>query len=264
MSISWKEEEKLRTTRRKCLRLARDPSVTKEEKETAETKAEELRLKIIELTNTDPDKKDDEYDKLVTEGISFTIEQTDINWKLGELATRVDKKYGEGRLKQFAEDIGIKYQSLINCRTTLLAWPQKTGRPVFSIAEALNPHPNRFKIIESFPNITREEARKRMQQFRDYESAKAARAAEKEAAKKPKSNLKSVARTPEPEPEPELDIDGVIENITDILRRDSATATELREISKSKEVTDKDRTRIAKELGKLQTRVNDLVKLFEA
>lgn len=112
------------------------------------------------------------YASLVKQGQVLLEEKVNKNWEFGELASRVDKDYGEDELGKFAKDIGVGKQFLIDCRNTLQKWPQKTGRPVFSIAKTLNAHPYRFKIVEKNPDITQREARAKMKEYNQQQVAK--------------------------------------------------------------------------------------------
>lgn len=143
-------DAKLQATLEKCDRLANDPGATAGEREAARKKADKIRAKIGTSAT------DDEYKKLVSEGRTAAASM----WKLGELASRVEKKYGESTLKKYATDIGMNYTTLRNARLTCLAWPNENDRPrSFSIAQDLAAQPDRAKIIARRPNIKQDEVR---------------------------------------------------------------------------------------------------------
>jgi hypothetical protein len=71
----------------------------------------------------------------------------------------VEPKYGEQTLEHLAEDGGIDYGTLKSYRTTYRAWRNQPVRPKsFSVAKALNSHPQRGQIVQANPNITLKEA----------------------------------------------------------------------------------------------------------
>lgn len=56
------------------------------------------------------------------------------NWTIGEIADQVELKYGEGTLQRLAEESGIEYKTLLNCRTIWRAWPESSRRREISWA----------------------------------------------------------------------------------------------------------------------------------
>jgi hypothetical protein len=164
--MSTTNREKVYETWLKCQRLSDDISTTSHEREAASTKAKELRKKLDALDGeTKPAANAARFRSLVKQGKALIEEQVNVNWKLGELASTIDKEYGQNKLKEFADEIGVSASSLKDCRTTYIAWPQKAGRPAFSIARALNPHPFRFDVLAKNPNITQAEAKAKVQEY---------------------------------------------------------------------------------------------------
>lgn len=109
-------------------------------------------------------KKTDDYDSLVHEGREVLEKQENLNWLLGELAAKVENKYGEGRLQQYADDIDMDYTTLRDYRYTVKCWPQSVGRPTFlAVARALASQPDRYEIVAKNPKITVRQARKLVQ-----------------------------------------------------------------------------------------------------
>lgn len=60
---------------------------------------------LAEITTIDVDAVPDDWESLTSAGIDMRAKQDVQRWALGDLAIRVDKKYGEGSLKKFATDI---------------------------------------------------------------------------------------------------------------------------------------------------------------
>jgi hypothetical protein len=192
-NITTDQRAKVYETWLKCLRLSNDSATTPHEREAAHLKSLELRAKLDAMGGeTKPAADPARYRALVKQGKALLEEQDNVNWKLGELASQVDKEYGQDKLKEFADELGVSTSSLKDCRTTYIAWPEKARRPAFSIARALNPHPRKFEIVEKKPDITFREAREKMQEYREREAARAAKFAKK-------SNGTSRAVTSEPD-----------------------------------------------------------------
>jgi hypothetical protein len=108
------------------------------------------------------------FDIAVKEGkqIMTLVRTKQDQWRLGELADRIEPKYGDQTLQKFAGAINCEYVLLKDYRTTFQAWPEKAGRPAFQIARALNPHPQRFRIVNNEPNLTLRQARHKMKMWR--------------------------------------------------------------------------------------------------
>jgi hypothetical protein len=85
--------------------------------------------------------------------------------RLGELAHGVTKSYGEGKLARFAKDIGMCERTLERCRSVYRDWcdaPKAATPPNFSVAQALQAHPNRFNIVARNRSISVRDARREM------------------------------------------------------------------------------------------------------
>jgi hypothetical protein len=90
-------------------------------------------------------------------------------WKLGELADRLEPKYGKKTLANFASEIGLIADRLNRCRHVYRAWKdirKKGTSPKFGVAQALAAHPLRDSIIKDFPKLTVREARTFMRDWR--------------------------------------------------------------------------------------------------
>jgi hypothetical protein len=79
---------------------------------------------------------------------------------LGELADKIETKYGDGTLEDFAEAIGIAYSTLKNCRHVHRKWKASAVKPkTFSVAKALASYKDKDQYIQQHPNVTEKEAR---------------------------------------------------------------------------------------------------------
>jgi hypothetical protein len=109
-----------------------------------------------------------DYDAAVAEAKQIIATEQSGHWRLGELAAQVETQYGKKTLKKFAEDIGVAKCTLERLRSVWRAWEPIPAAPpkFYSIAQALQDHPNRGKIIEERPNITTREARDLMREHR--------------------------------------------------------------------------------------------------
>jgi hypothetical protein len=140
-----------RTKAEKIMDLANAPSATAGERANAREAAARLREKKLR------ESLDDNYRQLVRQGKDAHHKREEMNWILGELASKVEKQYGKASLQRYAGDIGINYTTLRHCRATFEAW-KIGGRPPFWTAYALNSHPDRSKIVREHPNLTHQQA----------------------------------------------------------------------------------------------------------
>src|SRR5262249_52542142 len=149
---------------KKLTAMASDPGASAQERKFAAEKAANVQRQIDE---TAPGTGLISYKTLVEEGKAASRKLGEVNWILGELASKVETRYGEARLQQYADDIDVKYAWLKDCRTTYLRWPKIASRPaLFSIARVLNSHPDRLEIVQRHPHITKEQARLKVQQYK--------------------------------------------------------------------------------------------------
>jgi hypothetical protein len=118
----------------------------------------------------------DFYDAAVAEGMQITQNMTTAEWgrmRLGELASQVETKYGENKLRQYAKDIGMAICTLERSRSVYRAWAEiPAAPPNFSVAQELQDHPERAQIIKDKPNITTREARKKAQAWKEKKAKK--------------------------------------------------------------------------------------------
>ncbi len=138
-----------------CQRLANDPGATEGERENARAKAKQFRSMLDAMEQQTIDVADANYEHYVDQGRQAVKNIHLCQWALGALAHNVGIEYGKRQLQKYAEDIGAEYAALRHYRSTWQAWPTAQGRPEsYSVAEALNSHPDRYKIVAKFPNLT--------------------------------------------------------------------------------------------------------------
>jgi hypothetical protein len=82
-------------------------------------------------------------------------------WAFGDLACAVETGYGESRLQEFAADIGLRYETLLNYRTVARAFPQSSRRRElsFGVHQALAGQDDRTGLIASRDDWTVASAR---------------------------------------------------------------------------------------------------------
>ena len=101
------------------------------------------------------------YDDAVSEAkqIIATIESNEM--RLGELADRLEPRYGEKTLEKFAKEIGVAVCTLERRRSVYRAWKEiPAPAPIsFSVQQELQNHPDRARIIAENPNLTKGQAR---------------------------------------------------------------------------------------------------------
>jgi hypothetical protein len=94
--------------------------------------------------------------------------------QLGELADRLKPRYGDKTLACFAKEIGVVACTLKRRRTVFRAW-KGIGAPAprsFAIAQELAPLLNRAEIIKNNPNISRRQARVKVNEWKRVEKEK--------------------------------------------------------------------------------------------
>jgi hypothetical protein len=108
------------------------------------------------------------YDDAVKLGKKLVLKLRDYQLELGELADGLEPRYGEATLLQFAADIGIDYETLKTYRTTYRAWRDEPGRPAsFSVARALNRHPDKYEVYQENPTMSVADAKQVMVAHRE-------------------------------------------------------------------------------------------------
>ncbi|HZP69240.1 MAG TPA: hypothetical protein VFB29_04790 [Pseudolabrys sp.] len=116
--------------------------------------------------------------------------------RLGEIADRVEPRYGDETLKKLANTIGVSPRTLERHRDVFRAWKEipapERELVTYSIAKELETHPDRFKIIKGNPNLTKVEAHQLMREYRQRNEGKTTAQAgddEREAKVKWQSDL---------------------------------------------------------------------------
>jgi hypothetical protein len=107
------------------------------------------------------DNMDTEFDKDdIALGKRLVKQHTTNHVALGELANKIETKYGDGTLEDFAEVIGIAYSTLKNCRHVYRKWKNSPTKPKnFSVAKVLASYKDKDQYIAVWPNATEKEAR---------------------------------------------------------------------------------------------------------
>ena len=113
------------------------------------------------------------YDKAVREGQAILAKIDDAErgqLRLGELAHKLEKKYGDRTLAKFAAEIGIAKCTLDRYQTVYRAWEEKLAPgPIstsYAVLRELQTHPDRAQIIRKNPNLTKREAHERMRELK--------------------------------------------------------------------------------------------------
>ena len=102
-----------------------------------------------------------EFDKDdIALGKRLTKQHSTNHVALGELADKIEKKYSDSTLEEFADAIGIAYSTLKNCRHVYRKWKASPIKPkTFSVAKALASYKDKDQYIQEHPNVTEKEAR---------------------------------------------------------------------------------------------------------
>jgi hypothetical protein len=167
---------------------------------------------IAPLPEVSPDLADLSYEELVELGRSLT---SGYQWRLALLSQAVE--VGWGVLQQYADDIGVNYQTLRTIRSVYNAWkdcPGFAGIP-FGVAKALMAHDDREKLLAKHPDMTVREAEQYAGARRAALSARDEEAESKQSAEPVKSKPPSPAPAEEPAPaeDPADDADDVISGV---------------------------------------------------
>jgi len=100
-----------------------------------------------------------EYDDLVVLGQNLNSAS---RWLLGDLAAQVGRKYGEGRLEQFAEDIDVEYATLRGYKAVSQAYPGETvlrSTNPWSVYRILLGQEDRLELVAAEDGMTAAAAR---------------------------------------------------------------------------------------------------------
>ena len=116
-----------------------------------------------------PDKAQIKYDdKAIAKGKRLVKAFQSNQIKLGELADRLEPKYGDQTLERFAKDIGIEPATLGRIRSVYRRYKglDLGSGASFSVRKDLQGHPAADEIIKNNPNLTRPQARTFMRDLR--------------------------------------------------------------------------------------------------
>jgi len=114
------------------------------------------------------------FDKAVAEGKKLVAALQSNERRLGELADRVEPKYGKNTLARLAKALRVKFSTLNRCRSVYRAWKGiKATSPISAgVASALAAHPAREEIIEDYRKANRKLTVAKARTFmRDYRVA---------------------------------------------------------------------------------------------
>jgi hypothetical protein len=109
------------------------------------------------------------WDEAVEEGKRLIVDLESSQMRLGEIADRIQPKYGESTLAQYAQELKMNLNTLQNLRSVYRTWHEDLNVksiPKFSVAKALVGHPDRAKIVEERPDITEREAKEETKKFK--------------------------------------------------------------------------------------------------
>src|SRR6516164_10222045 len=139
---------------------------------------DQKRKQVIANTNAPPTDAID-YDEAVDEakGIVAKIDDAERGQlRLGELAHKLDKKYGDRTLAKFAAEIGVAKCTLDRYQTVYRAWEGKLAPgPIstsYAVLRELQTHPDRAQIIQKNPSLTKREAHKIVRKIKSAEEEK--------------------------------------------------------------------------------------------
>ena len=105
------------------------------------------------------------FDDAVAEARELQAKVEGIQWRLGELAARLEPTYGGKTLARFAEAIDVPFETLKMYRFVFRAYGGKVPRGTFSAAKELAKHPDRAKILEENPNMTSRDAERLVKEY---------------------------------------------------------------------------------------------------
>jgi hypothetical protein len=104
------------------------------------------------------------YDKAVTEAKIILKRADDGWWRLGELARKVEPRYGDRTVAKFAEAIGFAACTLKRYLSVYAAWEGQIEAPgpfstySYAVLRELQGLDNRLEIVRENPNLTKAEA----------------------------------------------------------------------------------------------------------
>ena len=121
------------------------------------------------------------YDAAVSEGKQI-VAKLEVaqrgQLRLGELADKLEPKYGDRTMAKYANELGISKCTLDRYRTVWRAWegklaPGPNSIPSYAVCRELAKHDKREAIVRENPAITKSEARKLMRDYKHDEKENA-------------------------------------------------------------------------------------------
>jgi hypothetical protein len=103
-----------------------------------------------------------DFETAVKRGKALMDQAAKSAWELATIASNLHPQYGKKTVQRWAEAIELPYSTARQYMATGAAWKQIDGRPSFWIATELNEHPQRYKLIERKPEMTKREAQAAM------------------------------------------------------------------------------------------------------
>lgn len=110
-----------------------------------------------------------DYEEAVHEGQQLVRRMEGSQWRLGEIADRVEPRYGKQTLARLAEEIGVDGLTLERHRSVFRAWKDISAPGPdlsYSVMRELAAHPDRAQIVKDNPGITKREAREIVEAYR--------------------------------------------------------------------------------------------------
>jgi hypothetical protein len=118
---------------------------------------------------------DDKYGELVLEGRAAVRAGEDASWRIGELSAKVASGYSEGKLAQYAADIGLSLNTLQHLRRAWKAFEKlPRGNLSMKAAKALaaiKDKKERTRIVKENPEITARQAEEKVREIKQKQKA---------------------------------------------------------------------------------------------
>jgi hypothetical protein len=118
------------------------------------------------------------FNDAIREAKQILANESKGQWRLGELADKVEPIYNESTLEKFAETIGIPFKTVERHRDVWRAWKDfpAPGRelPSYSVARALAAVPDRADFVTDNPHMSKREAEEIAKEYRDQQKKSAA------------------------------------------------------------------------------------------
>jgi hypothetical protein len=103
-----------------------------------------------------PRQQERTWDELVEAGRKLANSH---QFPLGDLAAEVETEHGEGKLAQYAAEIGVPLKTLEQYRTVARAWPLEDRSSNWTVCKVLASQDDRFELLAAEPDMTVRRAR---------------------------------------------------------------------------------------------------------